>query len=194
MTTASLEQLRSAMAAALQAGDDVQYEALAKDWRNHKADREKALAEAAAKESEALAGGREKLAIAIFKAIQRIPQLKELETVKASGFTFHVDVVKLDENGTDIGTKHTAVALLVPTLKVAKTRTASGGGVRGKTKAEFGLSSAEVLERFGTADEKAEGALLKTQGREDRADSKLYALQQIVKKRAIAEGKLQPVK
>lgn len=182
----TIEQLKQAIAIAATTGDDNTFNSLIKEYNSRKAEVAKAMQVAAQKEAEALAGVREKLATAIHKSVMKIQGLAEdLAAVKATGFTF-----KLDADGI----VYKSVALAVPTIKAAKTTGGNGGGGTGKTKAEFGMSMSEILTAFGTDEERAKGAELKAKGKVDRADSDLYSLQKVVKKRAIAEGKLQPAK
>lgn len=179
----TLDQLKQEIAIAATTGDDNAFNQLIKEYNSRKADIAKALAEAARKEAEALAGDREKLATAIHRAVVKIPELLDnLAKVKATGFTFKVD---------SEGITYKSVALATPAIKTGRT---GGGGGTGRTKAEYGLSMAEIVEKFGTTEEKAEAANLKTQGKEGRADSKLYQLQKNIRKRTIAEGNLQPLK
>lgn len=182
MEQKSIEQLKSAIALAATSGDDLAFNTLIKEYNARKADIAKALAAQALKEAEALAGVRQKLAISLHKAVVRIPGIaKDLADVKATGFTYKVDAD---------GITHLSVALTVPTVKAARQ---GGGGGKGKTKAEFGMSLADIMTAFGSAEEKTKAAELKAQGREGRADATLYTLQMSVKKRAIADGSLKPI-
>jgi len=181
----SVEELKAQIATAIANGDDAGLMTAIKELNKFKAEIAKAEQEKARKEAEALAGAREKLATAIHKAVNKIPNIVEnLQAVKATGFTFKLD-------NTEEGITYKSVALAVPQVKAHRT---GGGGGKGQTKEQYGMSMQEIVANFGTAEEQAEAEALRVKGREDRADSKLYLLQKAIRKRAIAEGKLQPVK
>ena len=111
----TLEQLKAQIAQAATGGDDGEFNKLIKEYNSRKAEVAKMLAEAARKETEALAGVREKLATAIHKAVMKIPDIMaQLQEVKATGFTFKLDAGDIT---------YKSVALAVPQIKERKAGT-----------------------------------------------------------------------
>ena len=204
----TIEELQARMTAAtanLNANPSMEnlkeFEEAAKAIVASKAERAKAEAEAARKEAEALAGDREKLMQSIRKSVA--PAIKKvffnedtktdnttpmLEAVKATGWTISY---KLEGDILD-------VALAVPALK--KTRASTGNGGAGKTKDEYGMSLAEVFEKYANPDERAK--LTEAEAKDVVASEKLgkhtnsnaWRIKNEVKKRVIAEGLLAPAK
>jgi hypothetical protein len=190
-----LAQLKAKIAEAAASGDDVEFNNAIKEYNKHKAEVAKAIQAQIAKENEALAKDREAFEIENSKAILDFIKTLGFDCYKLKAKTIIVTVSHKENESGQIDKAGTVavtggVKLAIPTAKT--TRTSTGGGT-GKTKAELGISMSEIVEKFGTDDEKAEASALKAQGRENRADSKLYALQQKIKKRALADGLIKPI-
>ena len=114
-------------------------------------------------EADALAGERSKLAEDVWKYVQRMPNIKDkLASVKAEGFTFKLDKDDL---------QYKSVALTVPAIKTKSKKTFGGGGSTGSLKASTGMSRSQLVETYGTAEEKAKikEAMDKTVERKDSA-------------------------
>ena len=107
------------------------------------ADEKKKEALAIQKENEALAGTREKLAVAIHVMIVSGGWISKLADVKAQGFTYKLDTEEV---------KYKSVALTVVGAKRASG--GGGGGNGGKTKDEIGISLGELVETYATDAEK----------------------------------------
>ena len=138
----TLDELKRDIAMAATTGDDAGFNSLIKEYNSRKADIAKALQEQARKEGEALAGGREKLAKTIHKAVTLMPDIvAQLTAVKATGFTYKLDAE---------GITYKSVALAVPVVKARK----GGGGSHTSSKVEFGISLDEIFNQFGTAEDK----------------------------------------
>lgn len=173
---ASLDELKKRMAEALASGDVKAIEEVAGEISKSKAERHKAEAEALRKEAEALAGAREKLATKIHKAVVAMPGLvEELGSVKAQGFTYKLNTPEV---------QYKSVSLAVPTVKAP--RAGTGGGA-GKSKDEYGMSLSEIFDKFATNEDKEKLASAES-------NSKQWQVKVAVKKRAIADNKLAPVK
>jgi len=173
MAEQTLEQIKAQIADCIAKGDDAGMMEAIKQLNKMKAEITKAAQEQARKEAEALAGAREKLATSIYKAVRQIPDvLNQLTAVKATGFTFKLDTEEI---------QYKSVALAVPAVKQSR----GGGG--GKSTAEYGVSLSDIFDRFATDEDKAK---LKAA----ESNSAQWSIKNAVKKRAIAEGKLQPVK
>lgn len=175
----TFEEIKAQLTAALQDGNDAEAMRLSKLMVKSKADVEKAEAAKLQAESEALAGERTKLSVEVTKYIHKMPNIVEsLGVVKATGFTFKLPYK--DANGvmTDA-----SVALAVPTVK---TRT-GGGGSTGNLKVETGLARHELIEEYGTSDEKVG---IKKAGDEatSRPDSARYQAEKPVIKRILADN------
>lgn len=155
--------------------------AISKEMEKAKASIAKELAEALRKESEALAGKREELAIAIHQQVKVLKLDKAILAVKGWGFTYKIDGAVPNEP--DI--KYGSVALSTVTIKAPKA--GGAGGSKGKTKDEYGMSLSELCNQYGTQDEK--DAIAKA-----TSGSSKWQKQLIVKKRVIAEGLLRPAK
>lgn len=171
--------LQARMAEAIAKGNIAGIEAIAQEIVKSKGDRAKVEAEQLRKEAEALAGEREKLSKAIHDAVRTLKLDKAMKDVKAWGFTYKVDKA----NPAELDVSYKAVSLSVQTVK-AKT---SKGGATGKSKVEYGISLQEIVDKFGTDAEKANIASAPN-------NSRAWQLKVVVKKRAIAEGKLAPAK
>ena len=179
----TLAELKAKIAAALTSGDDTAFMAAVGQLAKAKSEVAKAQAAQAQAEATQLAGAREKLAVDIFKDVKAGKAIENiayrLKAVKATGFTFSLDMP--DANG--VMTVQKSVSLSVPSVKKPR---GSGAGTIGKTKDEYGMSLGEVAERFGTAEEKAKVAAA--------SGSQQWQAKVAIKKRAIAEGLLKPLK
>lgn len=173
MTT--IDELKAKMKEALASGDTKAIEEVASAITKGKADRRKVEVEAIQKEAEKLAGAREKLASSIWNMLKGIPDMpKQLEAVKATGFTYKLDAE---------GITYKAVMLAVPSVK----RGAGGRTGGGKSKDEFGMSLGEIFDKFATQPEKNLLAAAPS-------NSAQWQVKVAVKKRAIKDGLLAPVK
>lgn len=176
-----LEELQAKMAKAIAENDVAAIEAIAGEIVASKKDRAKVEAERLQKEAEQLAGKRETLSAKIHEAVKALGLDKEIIAVKGWGFTYKVD--RANPNESDIVYK----AVSLSTQQVKARKTGGGGGATGKSKDEYGLSLSEIVEKFGTHDEQAAIAAADT-------NSKSWQAKMVIKKRAIAEGLLTPVK
>ncbi|KKN75164.1 hypothetical protein LCGC14_0383230 [marine sediment metagenome] len=156
----TLDQIKAEMLQAITDGNDADVARLAKSIQKHSTDIVKAEADKQKKEGEALAGVREKLAVAIHTAIGDISSQRpervakgvevlagiedKLSKVKAKGYTF-----KLDE----LDVQYKSVALAVPTVR--KSSGGGGGGTGVTVQSQTGLRRGELIEKFGTGEEKA---------------------------------------
>lgn len=191
----SLQELQAKMKKAIESGDAKAIEDIAQEIVKSKGDRRKADAAAAQKEAEDLAGVRQSLAELIRQAIdETIPDLAaQLSKVKCDEFRYQAKG-KLDANQTPLA--DSAVGLNVPVTKKAST----GNGSAGKTKDEFGLSLAEVFEKFATDEDRTklvkaevkDEDVLKRTGKTNRGYQ--HNVKNEVKKRALADGLLTPSK
>ena len=177
----TLDELKAQMSAAIADGNDTEMLRLSKLLLKQKSDVEKSEALKLLAESEALAGDREKLATAIFKAVKGIINVAELEKVKAKGFTFKLNA--LDANNVMVIEK--SVALLVPTIKVRGG--GGGGGSTGQLKQETGMSRHELVDKYATAEEKATIQTAQD-GATSRPDSARYVAEKPVIKRILADN------
>lgn len=176
----TLDALKQEIAVAAASGDDVALTTAIKEYNSRKSEIAKAVAETARKEAEALAGVREKLATELHKAVTKIPDIaQKLQDVKATGFTFKLDMP--DKDGVMV--KYNSVALAVPAIKTTK----SGGGVSGKTESEFGMKLDAVYEQYANSEDRKAMA-------EAATNTAKYNVKIAVKKRALKEGLLQPLK
>jgi len=189
----SFNELKAKMLAALQANDIKVVEELAGQIEASKRERHKAEVAKAQAEVEAMAGDREALAILIHGKIKGLGLDKDLLKLKSWGFTYKVDKA----NPAELDVSYKAVALTTATVK----RASSGnGGGAGKTKDEFGVSLAEVYEKFATAEDHAKLAEAKikdelaTEKLGKTTNSNQWRVKNEVKKRAIAENLIAPVK
>lgn len=178
----SIEELKKAMSEALAKDDTAEVLRISSEIHKQKQAVAKAEAEKVKAEGEKLAGAREKLAKLILASVNKaLPTVvADLEAMKANGFTFHRRGV-LDANGVPMATS--SVGLLVPTVRAR----GGGGGGAGKTKAEFGMSLGELVDKYATDDEKAEIA-------NAASGSQSWQLKVAVKKRLIADGTIAPTK
>ena len=176
MAEKTLDQLKQDIAKAATSGDDAGFNALLKGYSSRKADIAKALQEQARKENEALAGAREKLAVAIHRAVVKIPDINQLAAVKATGFTFKLDAE---------GVSYRSVGLTVPAVKASKS--GRSGGTHMTSKAEFGIGLDEIFKRFGTDADKAKYEAAET-------NTAKWQVKNEVKKRALKAGFLKPAR
>lgn len=193
---ADIKELQVRMAEAIANNDVAAMEAIAGEITKGKSDRHKAEVEAQRKEAEAMAGDREALATTIHTAIVQngakgVADIAgKLTTLKATGFTFKLDTEEV---------QYKSVALTVPAIGKAKA-SGNGGGGAGKTKDEFGMSLAEVYDKFKTDEDEAK--LAEAQVKDEEASTKLgkttnsnqWRVKNEVKKRVIASGELAPAK
>jgi len=193
-----IQELQAQMAAAIANNDVAGMEAIAAQIVSGKKERAKVEAEKLQKESEALAGAREKLAASIHETVKKMivtgktgESLNDaLKAVKAWGFTYKVD----NANPNEPGITYKSVSLTTATVKAPKA--AGGGGGTGKTKDEFGLSLAEVFESFATPNDRAAlEAARSSEAEKGITNSGLqHNVKLGVKKRVIASGELKPTK
>lgn len=187
----SIADLQKQMSDALAANDVGAIEAIALAIVKSKGERAKAEADEARIEAEQLAGKREELAKAIHASVKTLKLDGAIAELKAKGFVYTIshredDKGRIDPNG---AVKVTGgVALMVPVLKARK----AGGGTTGKTKDEYGMSLSEVFEKFATSEDREK--LAAAEAGEGRTDAKVWLVKTAVKKRAIADGLLQPAK
>ena len=186
-----LEEMQKAMSEAVEifktTGDMSKIQEVSNAMNKAKTEIAKAEADRLLKESEALAGKREALANAINTAVKALNLDSQLASVKSKGFSYTInhmedDKGRIDANGTVkvLG----GVGLLVTAIKTRKAGNGNGGG---KSKEEYGISLSEIVSKFATPEEQLAIANAET-------NSKSWQLKVVVKKRAIAEGKLPPVK
>ena len=166
----NIDELKTALRKALDAGEDNEVVRLAREITKVKAEQAKADVEKFAK-------AREELAIAIHKTVKGLSEVAKLVDVGAQGFTYKVDGYP------EADIKYKSVALTIPGLK----RAGGGGGGGGKTKDEYGMSLGEVFEKFATAEDRAK---LNTAA----SGSAQWQVKIAVKKFAIEQGLLQPTK
>jgi len=170
-----IKELQAKMSEAIASGDVEAIEEIASQIVKTKSDRHKAEAEVIKKDAEKLAGVREKLAVNIWNMLKGIPDfVKQLEDVKATGFTYKLDTEEL---------KYKSVALTVPTVRTGKGGTTGGG----KSKDEFGMSLGEIFDKFATDADKVKLA-------EASTNSAQWQVKVAVKKAALASGALKPIK
>ena len=175
-----IKEVRMALAKAYTDGNEIDIAKLEAELVQAKFLEKQAQALAAKAEADKHAKARQELAITIHKAIKKLAFDEKLAGLKAKGFTYKLD--GLLENG--VPTKYEGVALLVAGIP----KVGSGkGGNRGKTKDEFGVSLDEVYSRYATEDDKAK--MSRALG-----NSSQWQVKVAVKKRAIADGLLIPVK
>ena len=172
-------------------------QALTKEMDKAKAELAKVQAEKARIEAEQLAGEREALELAIFKALragEAIPDLAaRLQKVKSWGFTYRLD--RVDESVTPpVKITETKANLLVKTVK--SPRASGGGGGTGKTLEQFGRSLANIYEEYATAEERAELDAAKAKETEKGITNSglQHQVKKSVLKRVIAAGLVKPVK
>jgi len=177
----TLASLKVRLSKALADGNDIDVISISKLILKQKSDVEKVENAKLLAEAEALAGGREKLAKSIHKFLvsNYSEMVKDLESVKASGFTFKVDAP--DAQGAMVIYK--SVALTVPTIKTR----GGGGGSTGALKAQTGLSRHELIDTYATEAEKSD---IKSafDGAESRPDSARYSAEKPVIKRILADN------
>jgi len=189
----SFDELKAKMLTALQANDIKVVEELAQKIDAGKRERRKAEVAKAQAEATELAGDREALAIEVHKSIKALGIDKKLVALKSWGFTYKVD--KANPAEPDVSYKSVAL-----TTAIIKKRASGGNGGAGKTKDEFGISLSEVYVKYGTADDDAKLAEAKV--KDEQASAKLgkttnsnqWRVKNEVKKRALAENLIAPVK
>ena len=143
--TLTAADIMTQIAAAGAGGDLSEVIRLGNILRKQKAEIEKAETDKLQKEAEELAGARESLATKIHKAVRGVVSEQELNAVKAQGFTYKLDTDEV---------KYKAVALSVPTIK--SKRSGGGGGTGISTKDETGMNLSELIEAYGTPEQKAD--------------------------------------
>lgn len=178
-----MTDLQTRMAEAIAKNDMAAMEQLAAEIIKTKGDRHKAEAEKLRAEAESLAGSREKLEATILKAVVPLNLNVDLKAVKARGFSLYIETIYSVAGEPDVHQK-ASCKLLVPTVKSKGTSTASTG----KSKDEFGMSLSEIVAQFATPEELA--AITEP----EITNSRSWQLKVAVKKRAIANGLLAPVK
>ena len=177
--TVTLESLQAELAAQVTAGASVDVViAIADRMKKFRAEIAKAEALRLQKEADAMAEIRKANADKLHKMVvtrQAQQVIDLLATVKAIGFHYNY---RVEGNVVDIGFDY---------QQAPKAPKATGAHNIGKSKDEYGLSLSEIVEKFATAEEKAEinAATSNSMG---------WQLKTKVKKAAIAAGKLQPIK
>lgn len=177
---ATLQELTKLMGEAVSSNDITKMLEVAGDIKKLKAEVAKAEAERLEKEANELADVRKAAVEKLEKTFRPTDKvyasiLATMAEIKAIGFHY---LYIAEGNQTQIGYDF-------PSVKTA-TKHSGGGGQSGKSKAEFGLSLSEIVEKFATeAEKKAIEA--------EPDNSKSWALKNKVKKQAIADGKLKPV-
>lgn len=174
-----IQDLQAQMATAIAKNDVKAMEEVATQIVAGKKERAKVEATRLLKESEALAGTREKLATRIHVAIKALNLDREIVAIKGWGFTYKVD--RTNPNEPDITYKSVSL-----TTAVVKAPRAVSGGT-GKSKDEFGLSLGEIFEKFANDEDRTKLAGAETGSRQ-------WQVKVAVKKRALADGLLPPVK
>jgi len=142
------------------------------EYNKGKADERKAEILTEQKEATALAGAREKLAIAIWTAVKAYAS--ELAKVKAKGFTYKLDTDEL---------QYKSVELTVPTVKRAG---GGGGGRKGNLQEQFD----SIRGRYADAEAEYAEALDKDKTVSNQGYS--YNVKKRYVKKAIADGLLTP--
>ena len=189
-----LEQLQEKMQKAITDNDVKAIEEIASEIVKGKSERRKAEMLAIVKENEQLADKRSTLAEEIRKVVNQIPDItNKLTLLKANGFTFHRKG-ELDAN--NVESAKSSCGLLVKTIKSRST----SGATAGKTKDEYGISLSEVFDKFATDEDRVK--LADAEAKDKVASEKLgkstnsnaWRIKNDVKKRAIADSLLAPVK
>ncbi len=190
-----IKELSAQMAEAIAKNDVEAMEKIAGEITKGKKDRHAEESKAQQAQAEKLAGVREATATEVHQMVRAIPGLDEkLRKVESWGFTYKVDKANPDEP--DITYKSVS-------LTIAKVRKAGGGGNgggAGKTKDEYGMSLAEVYDKFKTPEDEA--SLVKAVKDDEAATAKLgkttnsnqWRVKNEVKKRAIKDELLKPAK
>lgn len=179
-----LEELKQAMSKAVaefqESGDMSKILEVTREMNKAKAELAKAEAEKARVEAEKLAGAREKLATTIHQQIRALGLDKAIIDLKGWGFTYKCD----NANPSEPGVAYKSVSLLTAAVKAAGF---GGIGGAGKTKSEYGVSLADVFEKYATEEDRGKLAAAET-------NSKQWQVKVAVKKRAIADKLLVPAK
>lgn len=178
----TLESLQEELKQAVVAGKAVDELIKITDrMKKFKAEIAKQEAERLAKEAEALAEVR-KAAVTKLEKLIRVPDNKFaslatiMSEVKAIGFHY---TYKVEQNTTEIAFDYATAP---------KQHRASGGGSStGKSKAEYGMSLQEIVDKFGTD---AEKEAIKNEPN----NSKSWQMKVKIKKQAIEQGLLKPAK
>lgn len=201
-TEPSLDQLKAQLVKAAAEGNDTLFEETLKAIGKFKSEIASKAAAALKAEAEKLAGVRQTLATAIHQAVKSLGLDSKLQEVKALGFTYNLD--HPDVNG--VMTEYKSVSLMVPSVKTKRSG-GGGGGQSGKSKDEYGISLAEIYDKFkdgvgkvkaldmedvATVLEASVAGLKDTDAK--NYNSKMWQIKVAVKKAAIAQGLLQPVK
>lgn len=169
------EQILAGIAVASAEGNLTEVIKLGNQLKKHQGEIQKAEMSKLKAEADAMAEGREKLAKSILSTITGLGLGKELDKVKAKGFTYHTP---------DDQSNVPRLALTVPTIK---TRTGGGGGSTGSLKAQTGLSRHELVEKYATETEKAGIAKAESEAT-SRPDSARYTAEKPVIKRILADN------
>ena len=178
------KSLQERMLEAIQANDVNAQELLAAELVKARSSRIKAESEVQAKEAEALAKQRESLAVRIHEAVKALGLDKEIAELKARGFNYYIKTSYTVPGQPDVHQQPSCGLILAQAPKV---KGASGNGGAGKSKDEFGMSLGEIFDKFATDADKARLT-------EATTNSSQWQVKVAVKKRAIAEGLLAPVK
>lgn len=195
----TFEELQKQMSEAIKAGDNKLIEEIASQIVKSKADRHKAEADKLQKETQAMAGGREKLEGVIAKAVKKLGLDDQIRELKAKGFTYTVERREaMDADGliasvtgkpaTDqyVDIVNGGCNLIITTVKATK---AGATGGNQKTKEEFGMSLDQVFEAnkdLMTTEQAAEY--------DGATNSRKWQIKTAVKKVALKENRIAPVK
>lgn len=180
----SIQDLQAQMAEAIAKNDVASMEAIAGQIVAGKKERAKVEADKLLKEAEQLAGKREALGAKIFHVVQGLGLDKELVEMKSKGFSYFVKTSYTVPGQPEVHQQASCGLILVT---APKTHKAGGSGASGKSKDEYGLSLSEIVEKFATAEERA--AIVSAVN-----NSQSWQKKMVVKKRAIAERLLPPIK
>ena len=164
--TLSIAEIRTAMDKAITEGNFAEVAKLGKQLAA-------AATETVKAEDQKFLKVREDIATALHSAIVNAGYAQKLAECKVKGFVFKLDEPEIT---------YKSVQLLVAGSKHS---TGRGGGKGGKTKDTYGMSLGQVFEAHATSEEKSE---IIGMSRNQANELKLKVL-----KRAVSEGKLQPV-
>ena len=182
------EQIMAKIAAAGASGNIAEVIRLGNLLKKHAVDIQKAEAAKLLAEATAMAADREKLALAIQKAVKGVIDQSQLLALKAKGFTFTIDRQENDKGQLDPAGQVKVIGacnLIVPTVKAKST--GGGGGSTGALKSQTGLSRHELVEQYATDAEKAEIAKAESEAT-SRPDSARYTAEKPVIKRILADN------
>jgi len=182
------EQLCAKIAVAGAAGDVAEVMRLGNLLKKYSVDIQKAEAAKLLAEATAMAGEREKLALAIQKAVKGVIDISQLLALKAKGFTYTIDRHENDKGQLDPAGQVKVTGscnLIVPTVKAKST--GRGCGSTGALKSQTGLSRHELVEQYATDSEKADIAKAESEAT-NRPDSARYTAEKPVIKRILADN------